>query len=407
MLQTAKGISAPATSARYKGGVSAWIALALLGCTNIGLEEGLEQETGSTPDTGPDREDEPVYISSLSPSEGPTAGGTEVVISGWGFGSVPSVEFGATSVDVTSVDDETLVVVTPGVNAAGAADVTVYSATGSYTAPDAFTYTDGGSGGDGGGLEGVAATAQISYQYNLCTDCWVPPADEEVASATVSFFDPVTVDFLDWLPAPGACATNPLPTDPPLTYRDAGSFVYLNSGARSITLAQSLANDAITYTASTDMGSMQASEISHNSGYDLVVATGGTDIAPYTAEDVVYTGQFFEELIPMPSGLFSYGLSSSQSTTWAWQPAGVGSSLFYIEYDFYNQTTGAFLGMTVCVDYDTGTMATPPSAILGNRNNLVVITLARLETGVSELPDGSGDLQYLSVTSIQGTGVVQ
>jgi len=384
--------------------VSAGFALALWACSTIGLE-GLGQDTAESTDTGPSRDDEPIYIASLSPASGPTAGGTAVTISGWGFGTVPTVEWGSTAVDITAADDETIIATTPGVNAEGTADVTVHSATGSYTATNAFTYQDGSAGS--GGLDGVAATAQVSYMYNLCTDCWVPPADEETASATVAFFEPVTVDFLDWLPAPGTCSQNPLPSDPLLTYQDAGSFVYLNSGARSITLAQSNQGGEVTYTSSTDMGTMQASEVSHNSGYDLVVSTGGSDVAAYTAEDVLYTGQFFEDLIPMPSGTFTYGLSQNQSTTWAWSPAGVGSSLFYIEYDFYNPTSGAFLGMTVCVDYDTGTMATPASAVIGSRNSLVVITLARLESGVTELPDGSGDLQYLSVTSIQGTGTVQ
>lgn len=81
-------------------------------------------------------------ITSVLPSAGPVAGGTEVLITGTGFGSGLKVSFGsvaATSVDVRSPTQ--VAAVTPSVGMPGAVDVKLEDTMGNTTSsPGAFTY---------------------------------------------------------------------------------------------------------------------------------------------------------------------------------------------------------------------------------------------------------------------------
>jgi len=79
-------------------------------------------------------------LSSLSPAEGPTSGGTTVTLTGTNLAGATGVTFdGVAGTDVTVVSDTTVTVVTPA-HAAGTVDVVVTSPGGSDTLADAFTY---------------------------------------------------------------------------------------------------------------------------------------------------------------------------------------------------------------------------------------------------------------------------
>lgn len=80
-------------------------------------------------------------IASVSPSEGPAAGGTEVTITGTRFSTDAAVTFGgAAATEVVEVNSKTITCKTPA-GEAGAVDVVVTTAGGSATAEEAFTYT--------------------------------------------------------------------------------------------------------------------------------------------------------------------------------------------------------------------------------------------------------------------------
>ena len=79
-------------------------------------------------------------ITSLTPSEGPIAGGTLISITGSGFTGVTGVTFGGTSgTSVTFIDDEHVTVITP-VSTIGIVDVVVTTTVGPSTLGDEFTY---------------------------------------------------------------------------------------------------------------------------------------------------------------------------------------------------------------------------------------------------------------------------
>ena len=80
-------------------------------------------------------------ITSVSPSEGPTSGGTVVTIDGTNLASPSVVAFGGNAGTVTASSASSITVTTPPSSSAGLADVLVTTFGGSVTDTDAFTYT--------------------------------------------------------------------------------------------------------------------------------------------------------------------------------------------------------------------------------------------------------------------------
>ena len=80
-------------------------------------------------------------ITSVSPSEGPTSGGTVVTIDGTNLASPSVVAFGGNAGTVTASSASSITVTTPPSSSAGLADVLVTTFGGSVTDTDCFTYT--------------------------------------------------------------------------------------------------------------------------------------------------------------------------------------------------------------------------------------------------------------------------
>ncbi len=99
----------------------------------------------STPQPDDDTVSDELSLIGLAPAEGPTEGGTEVVLSGTGFLSGALVFFGDETAEAVVVEDSTgISCLTPSVEAGGAVDVTVTLPGGSsVTLPLAFLYDDG------------------------------------------------------------------------------------------------------------------------------------------------------------------------------------------------------------------------------------------------------------------------
>jgi prepilin-type N-terminal cleavage/methylation domain-containing protein len=88
-------------------------------------------------------------VSGVSPSSGPSSGGTMVTITGSGFTGTTGVSFGGTTATQFSVVSDTqLIAVVPASSAAGAVDITVTAAAGTSAASpaDKYTFVDTGKG---------------------------------------------------------------------------------------------------------------------------------------------------------------------------------------------------------------------------------------------------------------------
>lgn len=82
----------------------------------------------------------PATIAAVSPATGPAAGGTVVTITGTGLDGVTVVNFDGVAGTALSVTDDTELVVTTPVGAAGPADVTVVDDAGNVTKVAGFLY---------------------------------------------------------------------------------------------------------------------------------------------------------------------------------------------------------------------------------------------------------------------------
>jgi uncharacterized protein YhjY with autotransporter beta-barrel domain len=82
-------------------------------------------------------------VTGLSPTTGPTPGGTSVVVTGSGFTGATAVKFGATAATAFTVNSDSQITATSPAGAAGAVDVTVTNSLGVSTAvaADKFTYS--------------------------------------------------------------------------------------------------------------------------------------------------------------------------------------------------------------------------------------------------------------------------
>ncbi|MFD8969319.1 IPT/TIG domain-containing protein [Streptomyces sp. NPDC059568] len=81
-------------------------------------------------------------VTTVTPDEGPTAGGTPVTVAGTGLTSTNSVTFDGNPAPFTVISDTAVSAVTPP-GAAGPVDVVVSNDAGSATATDGFTYVAG------------------------------------------------------------------------------------------------------------------------------------------------------------------------------------------------------------------------------------------------------------------------
>jgi hypothetical protein len=84
----------------------------------------------------------PPSVTAISPTSGPTAGGTSITITGTNFSGATAVQFGAANATSFTVNSATQITATAPAGSAGTVDITVTTAggTSSTSAADQFTY---------------------------------------------------------------------------------------------------------------------------------------------------------------------------------------------------------------------------------------------------------------------------
>jgi len=118
-------------------------------------------------------------ITSITPAQGPTTGGTPFVIIGTGFAAGATVTLGGVAATSVQVSSATTVMGTTGPHAAGAVDVVVRNTdNGQATLPGGFTYGGGGGGGGGptpGDTDGDELPDECENKFGLDPNSAVGP----------------------------------------------------------------------------------------------------------------------------------------------------------------------------------------------------------------------------------------
>jgi hypothetical protein len=146
---------------------------------------------GGAPPVAPPVEEEiaPPTIVSLSPSEGPTAGGTEVTVTGTGFDQCHQISIDGMSQTTQHVDGRTLAFVTPS-HVSGSVEVTVAGCDRPDTGPATYTYIAPAPEAEPEATPGFSVNAGVSEES---PDEVPTPVSTPAPASTPS---PFTVGFL-------------------------------------------------------------------------------------------------------------------------------------------------------------------------------------------------------------------
>jgi predicted outer membrane repeat protein len=179
-------------------GGSGWSAMtpqsfdAITGCATATItatsSPALDQLTGTviaavTPSTPPPASGPPPastslpMVTSVTPTSGPTAGGTSVTITGTGFAGATAVHFGSMSATTFRVGSDTSITATSPAGTAGTVNVTVTtpSATSATSAGDRFTYVT---------VPGAPTKVSATAGNASATVTWTAPSSDGGAAIT-------------------------------------------------------------------------------------------------------------------------------------------------------------------------------------------------------------------------------
>lgn len=287
--------------------VAARVAISAAGLANVNVDIGTSECGTSVPPTP--------AVSSISPTQGPEAGGTSVTINGTGFLGTTAVNFGSTPATSYSIDSLTkITAVAPA--GTSTVDVRVVNPTGTSanTAADDFKYiprpvitaiapvrgpTAGGTSVTitGTNLTGATAvsfgsTAATSFSVDSATQITAVAPAGSVGQIDVRITTPggqstvVTADQYTYVAVPAVTAVSPAVgslaggttvTITGTALSNATSVKFGNTAATSFTV-----NSASSITATSPAGSAGVADIS-------VVTPGGTS-ANTAADDFTYVG---------------------------------------------------------------------------------------------------------------------
>lgn len=392
--------------------------LLLVGCGTFGLDHKADT---STRDSGEALA--ALRIDALVPDRAPLAGGTEVTVQGAGFEGDVRFSFGNAQVDVTVVDDETLIVSTPEVRSEATVDVEVESDLGSATLDDGFTFSDevggddggsgtgtgGGSGsgsGSGSGGSGVTIGVQMDYVAVPCMDCF--SLTQQVFVDTVAMFhSPTQGSWHSGLPPAGSCTTTPSTAAPVSSTLDVGGSVTLQTGGAAYALPRSNSNGLTAYLSN----GMGQNDYVRNASWDLVVGDGGS-WGPFTVTGALQTTTGFTDVQPLdlfePDSWYAFAPLYTSSFQMTWAPAGV-SDLVVVDIQVFDQLSGQPYpnGNIVCSATDSGAI-TIPAQYFGSfyQGDLASVFIYRWDTNVATNPADGTTVEGMTVFGAIGTATL-
>lgn len=380
------------------------VAVLLAACGNSGLEERPDLfDTGEA--SGP------VGIASIDPSWSLPDVETTVTLHGHGFSGDVTVEFGRATVQATSLDDESVVVVAPAAGVETTVDVVVRSDLGEATLENGFTWAteepvDTGEPGDTSGLGMTGGLVQFQLVQIACPDCLGYTSSLQVA-ATAGFHAPTAKGWVDWLPAKGTCEMNPAANPAASAFLDAGRSMWLEYGPDDHpTVSVELRERDGIFSAD----GLTADDFVRTAGYRVEV-DGGGDLAGFTVNEAFYTPDSISALTPAEmlyttsSTAFAAQIRKSRAD-FTWSSSG-GVDGFAVVIDAYHPTTGDPLGELFCYDGDSGSMRVPSAYLAAWPNgSLLVIGMYRYAVTSFLRPDNASSVEAVITFGVLGTGVL-
>ncbi len=317
---------------------------ALVACPRltIGLDDdssAADDDTGSTGDDDDIVEWGEVEVDYITPVNGPTEGGNTVEIYGSNLdGGGLEVNFGGEVAALLSIDDEHLSVTAPAAAAPGPVDVTVSTDDGLSALESGYTYEFSGEGLDGG---------RVFLFHQEIPALGDPPT----AQALARLYEPDDWDFLDHLPANGACGYNIESPSVYYGYLDAGASVSLESYQYSITMGQT--SDATGGPFYQELNA-PVNAVQFNATYGLELP-GGEGLPAMTIEQVVVSGADFTVFDPDIADPYNTPIwTRNPGATLQWTTGGVGETRMLIQLISVDPNGNPTGGNLTCTSNDGG-----------------------------------------------------
>ena len=372
------------------------------GCDELGVKTTpYIYDTGDSDTTLPIEE---FVITDIDPNFGSPAGGTSVVISGNGFEGDVSVSFGNMDVDITIIDEQTLLLETPSSPSEGQVDVTVESDLGTTTIENGFTYTnsapeetdtdtqDTQDTQDTGTPQSTGLTGGLVEMWRkvyACPTCFTPAFPQQTIEASVSIHDPAQGSWISWLPPLNSCVSV-------LNYPDLGNSidlgsVSLTSNGTSIPLMLDTTSGAYTNM------NVPTTSFQYNTIY-------GVQSNIVSFQSVLQTPSVLE--VVEPAGLldqqgFIQPFSKSNFAIF-WGPTGTTDTILFL-LEVYGQDGG--YDTVTCLTTDSGGLGLDPTLLSAfTAEDLLIVSLYRMQLTGAIHPDNGSTVEAVSAIGVIGTG---
>ena len=393
------------------------LCIVTTGCDELGVKTTpYIYDTGNGDTTVPL---EDFVVTDIDPNFGSPSGGTSVLISGNGFEGEVSVHFGNMNVDITVVDEQTILLTTPSSPSEGQVNVTVESDLGSVTLDDGFTYTfdapedidtqdtedtqdtqDTQDTTDTGNTTGTGQTGglvELWRKLYTCPNCFQPPMAQQTVEAAVTIHTPTTGSWLSWLPPMNSCITQ-------VANVSLGTSETLGQVALTATDNNGLPiNINLTYNGQYNAYTnlfVPTDSFEYNTVYGLQ-----SDSVNFNA--ILQTPSVFTSIEPediMDAQGFTQPFSR-HSFAVLWGPSGTGDTIVF-QLDGANGTPQN-PKQVLCMTTDSGGLQVDPN-LLANFSpyELLSLSLYRVQLTGAIHPDNGSTIEAISAIGIIGTGIL-
>ncbi|WP_263120609.1 IPT/TIG domain-containing protein [Cellulomonas sp. RIT-PI-Y] len=307
------GVSVPVTSVAPDGtSVTATTPPGTAGTVDVGVTlPGLD---GTLPDGYLYLAPGSATITGLTPTSGPVAGGTTVVITGTGLATTTSVTFGTGQATIVGQPTDTSLTVRTPPGPVGPVDVTVTNAVGATPAPNAYTYLDDGSGATFTGLTPTSGPTSGGTSVVISGTGLGGATGVTIGGtpATVTAVAPDGTSITVTTPPSETAGPRAVVVTFPAGTRPAGTFTYVAPAVSGVSpgVGPTTGGTTVTVTGS-DLGATTEVLFGGVPGTGLVVAPDGTSLTvvapPHSAGavDVTLVAPGADTTVP---GAFTYAV---------------------------------------------------------------------------------------------------
>ena len=235
-----------------------------------------------------------------------------------------------------------------------------------------------------------------------CPECFYEYTYSTRVSSVLALHPPVNRSWNDWIPPVGTCTGFISQTDPSTQFYNVGATAEISDGFQDLTLSRVYNQGQPEYR----IESRYPNDFSYYNFYDLTV-NPNTTLGEFFIEGALHTPEQLFLLTPTeilnPFNTAFPPVIYRSGTSLAWEPVGAG--LFFVIVDVYDEYGYYYLGGSLCVGDDNGSMyVTGLSSFPAG--SLLAIYVYRYEITETMIPANGATLEGVGQVGIVGTATL-